>query len=115
MVTHMERIDVAVIGGGVTGLASARAIAALSFSTCVLNATRVLASTRARAMRVIHAASITRPGRKLGCASRPPCSVRPCSTASSREDRKIIVANDGDELSSVEALHAQGVGNGVGP
>src|SRR6185295_14800581 len=32
----MERIDVAVIGGGVTGLASARAIAARGLSTCVL-------------------------------------------------------------------------------
>ena len=32
----MEHIDVAVIGGGVTGLASARAIAARGWSTCVL-------------------------------------------------------------------------------
>ena len=32
----MERIDVAVIGGGVTGLASARAIAARGLSVCVL-------------------------------------------------------------------------------
>src|SRR4051812_39695319 len=32
----MERIDVAVIGGGVTGLASARAIAASGRSVCVL-------------------------------------------------------------------------------
>jgi L-2-hydroxyglutarate oxidase LhgO len=32
----MERIDVAVIGGGVTGLASARAIAQQGFSTCIL-------------------------------------------------------------------------------
>ena len=32
----VEQIDVAVIGGGVTGLASARAIAARGFTTCVL-------------------------------------------------------------------------------
>ncbi len=32
----MERIDVAVIGGGVSGLASARAIAARDRSVCVL-------------------------------------------------------------------------------
>src|SRR6188768_1680707 len=32
----LERIDVAVIGAGVTGLASARAIAARGFTTCVL-------------------------------------------------------------------------------
>src|SRR5580765_1440501 len=32
----MERIDVAVIGGGVTGLAAARAIAARGLSVCVL-------------------------------------------------------------------------------
>src|SRR5476651_1777084 len=32
----MERVDVAVIGGGVTGLASARAIARRGLSTCVL-------------------------------------------------------------------------------
>ena len=32
----MERIDVAVIGGGVTGLAAARAIALRGVSTCVL-------------------------------------------------------------------------------
>src|SRR5436190_14661629 len=36
IVTTMERIDVAVIGGGVIGLASARAIAAQGLSTCVL-------------------------------------------------------------------------------
>jgi L-2-hydroxyglutarate oxidase LhgO len=32
----MEQIDVAVIGGGVTGLAAARAIAQQGYSTCVL-------------------------------------------------------------------------------
>src|SRR5471032_658526 len=32
----MERVDVAVIGGGVTGLAAARAIARRGLSTCVL-------------------------------------------------------------------------------
>ena len=32
----MEQIDVAVIGGGVTGLASARAIAATGVSVCLL-------------------------------------------------------------------------------
>ena len=35
-IIRVEQIDVAVIGAGVTGLASARAIAARGFSTCVL-------------------------------------------------------------------------------
>ena len=114
----MERIDVAVIGGGVTGLASARAIAARGLSTCVLERhPRPGLDTSTRNSGVIHAgiyyptgslkARLCVEGRRLlyeFCAAH---AVPHAKTG------KIIVANDTHELASLEGLLAKGTSNGV--
>ena len=68
----MERIDVAVIGAGVTGLASALALAARGRSVCVLERHPRPGSTRARTTAASStAASTTRPARSnRGSASK---------------------------------------------
>ena len=96
----MERIDVAVIGGGVTGLASARAIAERGFSTCVLERhPRPGLDTSTRNSGVIHAGiyyptgilegAAVRRGAPLHCTSSAPRTRVPHAKTG-----KIIVAND---------------------
>ena len=108
---HMERIDVAVIGGGVTGLASARAIAARGFSTCVLERhPRPGLDTSTRNSGVIHA-GIYYPAGSLKarlCIEGRHALYEFCAAhgVPHAKTGKIIAANDGHELSAVEALHA---------
>jgi len=114
----MERIDVAVIGGGVTGLASARAIAARGLSVCVLERhPRPGMDTSTHNSGVIHAgiyypagtlkARLCVEGRDLMyafCARHGVPHVR---------SGKLIVAHDDGEMPQLEALHRRGVENGV--
>jgi L-2-hydroxyglutarate oxidase LhgO len=114
----MEEIDVAVIGAGVTGLASARAIAARGHSVCVLERhPRPGQDTSTHNSGVIHAglyypagtlkARLCVLGRGLlyeFCAAQGvPCV----------HSGKLIVAHDESEIHQLEALQARGRGNGV--
>ncbi len=114
----MERIDVAVIGAGVTGLASARAIAGRGFSTCLIERhARPGLDTSTHNSGVIHAglyypagslkARLCVEGRRLMydfCATHHVPHVR-CG--------KVVVAAEATEIEALEALFARGVGNGV--
>jgi L-2-hydroxyglutarate oxidase LhgO len=114
----MEQIDVAVIGAGVTGLASARAIAQSGRSVCVLERhSRPGLDTSTHNSGVIHAgiyypagtlkAKLCVDGRRLlyeFCASHD-VPYRKCG--------KLIVAHDESEIRQREALEQRGNGNGV--
>ncbi len=114
----MEQIDVAVVGGGVTGLAAARAIAERGCSTCVLERhSRPGLDASTHNSGVIHAgvyyptgtlkADLTVEGRHL--------MYRFCASHGVPHARtgKIIVATDDHERAELAALHARGVANGV--
>jgi L-2-hydroxyglutarate oxidase LhgO len=114
----MEQIDVAVIGGGVTGLASARAIAQRGHSTCVLERhPRPGLDTSTHNSGVIHA-GLYHPAGTL--------KARLCVEGRRRlyefcaqygvphvHSGKLIVAHDDTEIDQLEALQRRGTANGV--
>ncbi len=114
----MERIDVAVIGGGVTGLASARALALTGRSVCVLERHgRPGQDTSTHNSGVIHAgmyypagtlkARLCVEGRRLlydFCAEHG-VPHRKCG--------KLIVGHTDEDRQKLEALRARGDTNGV--
>ena len=114
----MERIDVAIVGGGVTGLASARAIAQRGMSVCVLERhPRPGQDSSTHNSGVIHAglyypagtlkARLCVEGRELMyafCAAHGVPHVR---------SGKLVVAHDESELHQLEALQRRGTDNGV--
>jgi L-2-hydroxyglutarate oxidase LhgO len=114
----MEAIDVAVIGGGVTGLSAARAIAARGLSVCVLERhARTGLDTSTHNSGVIHAglyypagslkARLCVEGRRLLYAF---CAAHDVPHACCG---KLIVAVDAREVSELHALQARGTANGV--
>jgi L-2-hydroxyglutarate oxidase LhgO len=114
----MERIDVAVIGGGVTGLASARALATGGLSVCVLERhPRPGQDTSTHNSGVIHAgiyyptgslkATLCVRGRRMMyefCAARGVPHIR---------SGKMIVAQDNRETDVLESLLRKGLDNEV--
>jgi L-2-hydroxyglutarate oxidase LhgO len=114
----MERIDVAVIGGGVTGLASARAIAQQGFSTCILERhPRPGLDTSTRNSGVIHG-GIYYPAGSLKarlCVEGRHALYEFCAANAVPHVKtgKLIVANDDREMASLEGLLAKGTANGV--
>src|ERR1700756_2719633 len=114
----MEHIDVAIIGGGVTGLASARAIAARGWSTCLLERhPRPGMDTSTHNSGVIHAGMYYPPGTlkaKL-CVEGRRLMYEFCAThgVPHRKCGKSAVAHDGSEIAELEALAARGAANGV--
>ena len=114
----MEQIDVAIIGGGVTGLASARAIAQRGHSTCVLERhPRPGLDTSTHNSGVIHA-GLYYPAGTL--------KARLCVEGRRRlyefcaqygvphvHSGKLIVAHDDTEIDQLEALQRCGTANGV--
>jgi len=114
----VERIDVAIVGAGVTGLAAALAVAERGYSTCVLERhPRPGLETSTHNSGVIHAgiyypagslkARLCVEGRRLlyEFCDRYDVPHRKCG--------KLIVAHDEGEIQQLEALKARGEANGV--
>ncbi len=114
----MERIDVAVIGAGVTGLASALAIAARGLSTCVLERhPRPGLDTSTHNSGVIHAGIYYPAGtlKSALCMQGRRRLYEFCATHGVAHARtgKIIVASEHREIAALEALFVRGQANGV--
>jgi L-2-hydroxyglutarate oxidase LhgO len=114
----MERIDVAVIGAGVAGLASARAIAQRGSSVCILERhPRPGLDTSTHNSGVIHAGIYYPPGTLKAqlCAEGRRLLYAFCAGHGVPHARcgKLIVAHDGSELADLERLHERGTANGV--
>jgi len=114
----MEHIDVAVVGAGVTGLASARAIAARGWSTCILERhPRPGLDTSTHNSGVIHGGMYYPAGTlkaKL-CVEGARLLYQYCRERGVPHERcgKLIVAHDAGEIAALESLHSRGVANGV--
>src|SRR5580692_9483176 len=114
----MEHIDVAVVGGGVTGLAAARAIALRGLSTCVLERhPRPGLDTSTHNSGVIHAGIYHPPGTlksRLSIEGRR-LLYEFCARhgVPHRRCGKLIVAYDEGEMQELETLHQRGTANGV--
>ena len=114
----MTSIDVAVIGGGVTGLASALAIARRGLSVCVLEKhPRPGLETSTHNSGVIHG-GIYYPAGTLKsrlCIEGRPLLYEFCRTHDVPHEKcgKLIVAVDESEIPRLDALFRTGVSNGV--
>lgn len=114
----MTDIDVAIVGGGVTGLASARAIAATGASVCVLERhPRPGMDTSTHNSGVIHA-GIYYPAGSLKarlCVEGRDLMYEFCARHSVPHVRsgKLIVAHGEHEVHELEALRQRGAQNGV--
>src|SRR5579864_1066215 len=114
----MEHIDIAVVGGGVTGLAAARAIALRGLSTCVLERhPRPGLDTSTHNSGVIHAGLYYPTGTLKArlCVEGRHLMYEFCAAHGVPHERcgKIVVASDDQEVAQLEALRARGQANGV--
>ena len=114
----MEEIDVAVIGGGVTGLATALSIARRGLSVCVLEKhARPGLETSTHNSGVVHG-GIYYPAGTLKsklCIEGRPLLYEFCRQHNVPHDRcgKLIVATDDSEIARLDTLFQTGVANGV--
>jgi len=114
----MEEIDVVIIGGGVTGLASALAVATRGLSVCVLEKhPRPGLETSTHNSGVIHG-GIYYPAGTLKsklCIEGRPLLYEFCRKHSVPHEKcgKLIVATDDSEIPRLEKLFQTGVANGV--
>ena len=119
MAVRMAEIDVAVIGGGVVGLAAAAAISARGWSACVVERHPrfgMEASTHNSGM--IHAGIYYPTGSKKAhlCVEGRELLYQFCERHAVPHERcgKLIVASHDGEIPALEALVANGQANGVG-
>lgn len=114
----METVDTAVIGGGVVGLAAARAVAARGHSVCLLEReSRPGAGTSSRNSQVIHA-GIYYPAGSLKarhCVAGARMLYEFCETYRVPFNRcgKLVVAHDSAEEPALEHFRLRGEANGV--
>jgi L-2-hydroxyglutarate oxidase LhgO len=114
----METVDVAVIGGGVTGLASALSIASRGHSTCVLERhPRPGLDTSTRNSGVIHAGIYYPPGSLKArlCVSGARLLYEFCAANGVPHARtgKLVVTSNIADVAELEELKARGDENGV--
>jgi L-2-hydroxyglutarate oxidase LhgO len=114
----MMDVDVAVVGGGVVGLASALALAERGASVCVLEReSRVGHGTSTRNSGVIHAGFYYPPGslKARMCVEGRDRLYAFCEThhVPYRRPGKLVVASHAHEVDKLEALLANGRANGV--
>jgi L-2-hydroxyglutarate oxidase LhgO len=114
----MEVVDTAVIGGGVVGLAAARAIAQRGHSVCLLEReARPGAGTSTRNSQVIHAGIYYPAGslKATHCVAGARMLYEFCETHRVPFKRcgKLVVAHDDSEAAVIEQLLARGQANGV--
>jgi L-2-hydroxyglutarate oxidase LhgO len=114
----MEQIDVVVVGAGVIGLASARAIAQRGFSVCVLERhPRAGQDTSTHNSGVIHAGLYHPPGtlKSRLCVEGRRLLYDFCATHGVPHVRsgKLVVAHVDNEIHHLEALLRRGMENGV--
>ena len=114
----MEAVDTAVIGGGVVGLAAARAIAQRGHSVCLLEReARPGAGTSTRNSQVIHAGIYYPAGslKATHCVAGARMLYEFCETHRVPFKRcgKLVVAHDHSEAAVIEQLRARGQANGV--
>ena len=114
----METVDTAVIGGGVVGLAAARAIAQRGHSVCLLEReARPGAGTSTRNSQVIHAGIYYPAGslKATHCVAGARLLYEFCETHRVPFKRcgKLVVAHDDSEAAVIEQLLARGRANGV--
>ena len=113
-----EKVDVAVIGAGVVGLAVARALALAGRDVIVIERNeRIGAETSSRNSEVIHAGIYYRPGglRARLCVPGKMLLYRYCAERAIPHARceKLVVATTEDEIARLDALRARGAENGV--
>src|SRR5438128_8517976 len=113
----MESIHVAVIGAGVTGLASAGAIARRGFSTCLLERhPRPGLDTSTHNSGVIHAGIYYPPGTLKArlCVEGARRLYEFCAANAVPHARcgKLVVAHDDTELHAIDSLRDNGNANG---
>jgi L-2-hydroxyglutarate oxidase LhgO len=114
----MEQIDVAIIGAGVTGLASALAIAKRGRSVCVIERhPRPGLDTSTHNSGVIHGGIYYPAGtlKSRMCIEGRPLLYEFCKTLGVAHEKcgKLIVAGDDSEVPRLEKLYQTGVANGV--
>ncbi|HUS38118.1 MAG TPA: L-2-hydroxyglutarate oxidase [Pirellulales bacterium] len=111
--------DVAIIGGGIVGLATARTLSADgNRSIVVLEAETKLATHQTgHNSGVIHSGLYYRPGsnKALNCASGRDAMYRFCADYGIAHEQcgKIVVATDQRELPALEKLYERGLANGL--